>query len=118
MIWLLVVLGGMVGAPLRYLVDVRVTAWLGPGFPVGTLVANVVACLLLGLVAGLGLAADSAAYVLLGTGVAGAMSTYSTFAFEIVRLTEEGSVRRAAAYPVVSLSAGLGALLLGLASVG
>jgi fluoride exporter len=113
--WLLVVLGGMVGAPLRYLIDVQVTARLGPGFPFGTLVANTTACLLLGLVAGLGLAADSPAYVLIGTGVAGAMSTYSTFAFEIVRLTEEGSIGRAAAYSGASLVVGLAALLLGLA---
>jgi len=113
--WLLVVLGGMVGAPARYLVDVRVTARLGSGFPFGTLVANAVACLLLGLVAGLGLAADSPAYVLLGTGVAGAMSTYSTFAFETVRLAEEGRARRAMAYSLASLVVGLAALLLGLA---
>jgi CrcB protein len=113
--WLLVALGGMAGAPLRYLVDVRVTARFGPGFPVGTLVANVAACALLGLVAGLGLAASSPTYVLLGTGLAGAMSTYSTFAFEIVRLAEEGRIGRAVGYAVASPVAGLAALLLGLA---
>jgi CrcB protein len=113
--WLLVVLGGMVGAPLRYLVDVWVTARLGTGFPFGTLVANAAACVLLGLVAGLGLAAASPACVLLGTGVAGAMSTYSTFAFETVRLVEEGGARRAMTYAVTSPAVGLAALLLGLA---
>jgi fluoride exporter len=112
--WLLVVLGGMVGAPLRYLVDLRLTARLGPGFPVGTLAANLAGCLLLGLVAGAGLAAESPAYVLLGTGVAGAMSTYSTFAFETVRLAEEGQAGRAVVYPLVSVVVGLVALLLGL----
>lgn len=115
MTWLLVVLGGMVGAPLRYLVDVWLTARLGAGFPYGTLVANAAACLLLGLVAGVGLAAESPAYVLLGTGVAGAMSTYSTFAFETVRLAEEGRARRAMTYAVTSPAVGLAALLLGLA---
>jgi fluoride exporter len=113
--WLLVVLGGMVGAPLRYLVDVRVTARLGSGFPFGTLVANTAACVLLGLVAGLGLAADAPAYVLLGTGVAGAMSTYSTFAFETVRLAEQGRIGRAAGYAAASLVVGFAALVLGLA---
>ncbi len=115
MTWLYVVLGGMVGAPARYLVDVWVTARVGTGLPFGTLVANGAACLLLGLVAGLGLAADSPAYVLLGTGLAGAMSTYSTFAFESVRLAEEGRPGRAAAYSAASLAVGLAALLLGLA---
>jgi len=115
--WLLVVLGGMVGAPLRYLVDVGVTARLGPGFPVGTLCANAAACLLLGTVAGLGLAADEPAYALIGTGLAGAMSTYSTFSFEVVRLAEEGRAGRAATYAAVSPIVGLAALLLGLAMV-
>lgn len=115
MTWLLVVLGGMVGAPLRYLVDAWLTARLGAGFPFGTLVANAAACVLLGLVAGVGLAAESPAYVLLGTGVAGAMSTYSTFAFETVRLAEEGRARRAMTYAVTSPAVGMAALLLGLA---
>lgn len=115
MTWLLVVLGGMVGAPVRYLVDVRVSARLGSGFPFGTLVANGAACVLLGLVAGLGLGAGSPGYALLGTGAAGAMSTYSTFAFETVRLAEEDGAVRAAAYAAVSLVVGLAGLLLGLA---
>jgi fluoride exporter len=113
--WLLVVLGGMVGAPVRYLVDVGVTTRFGTGFPFGTLVANATACVLLGGVAGAGLAAASTGYVLLGSGVAGAMSTYSTFAFEIVRLGEEGRVARAALYALVSPVVGVAALLLGLA---
>ena len=115
MTWLLAVLGGMVGAPVRYLVDVHLTARLGPGFPVGTLVANAAGCLLLGGVAGTGLGSGSPAYVLLGTGVAGALSTYSTFSFETVRLAEEGRGRRAAAYAVISVLAGVAAFGLGLA---
>lgn len=114
MTWLLVVLGGMVGAPVRYVVDVVLSSRLGPGFPFGTLVANAAACVLLGAVAGFGLAADEPAYVLLGTGVAGAMSTYSTFAFETVRLAEEARGRRAVVYAVVSPVVGLASLLLGL----
>ena len=43
------------------------------------------------------------------------MSTYSTFAFETVRLAEEGRARRAAAYAVTSVVVGLAGLLLGLA---
>jgi fluoride exporter len=113
--WLLVALGGMVGAPARYLVDVWLSARLRTGFPVGTLVANAGACVLLGLVAGLGLAADAPAYVLFGTGVAGAMSTYSTFTFETVRLAEEGRMGASAGYAAASVVVGLSALLLGLA---
>jgi fluoride exporter len=115
MSWVLVVLGGMVGAPVRYLVDVGLSTRLGTGFPFGTLAANVAASALLGFVAGAGLASDSPGYVLLGSGVAGAMSTYSTFAFEIVRLGEEGRAARAAVYALVSAVGGIAALLLGLA---
>lgn len=115
MTWLLVVLGGMVGAPVRYLVDVHVSARLGPWLPAGTLAANALGCLLLGLVAGVGLGAATPAATLLGTGVAGALSTYSTFAFETVRLAEEGRVGRAVAYAVVSPVVGLTALAAGLA---
>lgn len=115
MSWMLVVLGGMVGAPVRYLVDVGLTTRLGTGFPFGTLAANGGACALLGIVAGAGLASDSPGYVLLGSGVAGAMSTYSTFAFEVVRLGEEGRAARAAAYALVSTVLGVVALFLGLA---
>lgn len=111
---LLVLAGGMVGAPLRHLTDVAVTRRVRSDFPAGTLVANVLACLVLGLVAGAGLGSDSAAGALLGTGLAGAMSTYSTFAFETVRLAEEGEVGRAALYAVASLGAGVGALAAGL----
>ena len=115
MTWLLAVLGGMVGAPVRYLVDVHLTARFGPGFPLGTLVANAAGCLLLGGVAGVGLGSGSPAYVLLATGVAGALSTYSTFAFETVRLAEEGLGWRAAAYALVSVLVGVTALAVGLA---
>ena len=115
MTWLLAVLGGMVGAPVRYLVDVHLTARFGPGFPVGTLVANAAGCVLLGGVAGVGLGSGSPAYVLLATGVAGALSTYSTFAFETVRLAEEGRGWRAAAYALISVLVGVLALAVGLA---
>lgn len=114
---LLVVVGGMLGAPLRYLTDVAVTGRLRTTFPAGTLLANVLACLVLGLVAGAGLGSDTAAGAFLGTGLAGAMSTYSTFAFETVRLTEEGELVKAALYVSASLAAGVGALVAGMVLV-
>ena len=114
---LLVLVGGMVGAPLRYLTDVAVTRRVQTTFPAGTLLANVLACLVLGLVAGAGLGSGSAAGALLGTGLAGAMSTYSTFAFETVRLAEESELGSAALYVAASLAAGTAALVAGMALV-
>ncbi len=52
--WLLVVAGGMVGAPLRYLTDRAVQARHDSVLPWGTFMVNVVGCLVLGLLTGRG----------------------------------------------------------------
>ncbi len=83
----LVALGGAVGASLRYLVDVWSRALLGPRFPVGTLVVNVAGSLLLGALAGATVAGPLGAA--LGTGFCGALTTYSTFGADTVRLVRE-----------------------------
>jgi len=104
---LLVAAGAAVGAPLRYLTDRAMRARFGPAFPWGTLAVNVAGSLLLGLIAGL--PADPAVTALVGTGFCGALTTYSTFAYETVALAG----RRAAANVVVSVLAGIGAAALG-----
>ena len=105
MTWVLVLLGGAVGAPLRYLVDRWVSTRDGR-FPWGTLSANLLACALLGFVASAaGLSPEASG--LLGIGVAGALSTYSTFAFEIVRLAETGAARVAVVYAATSVVLGV-----------
>ncbi len=109
---LLIALGAAVGAPARYLVDRAVQARHDSMFPWGTLAVNVTGSLLLGFVAGLPAAGPVAA--LLGTGFCGALTTYSTFGYETLRLTEEGARFYALANVVASVVAGLGAALLGL----
>ncbi|MFG3518223.1 fluoride efflux transporter CrcB [Streptomyces bobili] len=113
--WLLVVAGGMVGAPLRYLTDRAVQARHDSVFPWGTFVVNIVGCVILGLVTGAALAgaAGSDLRLLLGTGFCGALTTYSTFSYETLRLTETGAALHAAANVVVSVTAGLGAAFAG-----
>jgi len=106
MTWLLVLLGGAVGAPLRYLIDRTVTARRDGRFPWGTLTANLAACALLGLVAS-SAGGSPGVVALLGTGLAGALSTYSTFGFEIVRLAETGAARLAVLYSVSSVVLGV-----------
>ena len=103
---------------MRYLVDVLVSARVRSEFPLGTLVANAAGCLLLGLVSGTALAADSPAVVLVGTGVAGALSTFSTFSFEAVRLVEEERVWLSVCYVVASVVIGSAGIALGLAAGG
>ncbi|MEV6737099.1 fluoride efflux transporter CrcB [Streptomyces sp. NPDC051104] len=113
--WLLVILGAVVGAPLRYLTDRAVQLKHDTVFPWGTLVVNVTGCLVLGLLTGAAAAGHASPHLqlLLGTGLCGALTTYSTFSYETLRLTETGAGFCAALNVVASVTAGLGAAFAG-----
>jgi CrcB protein len=116
--WLLVIAGALVGAPLRYLAD-RALRRLRPqaAFPWGTFTVNVAGSLALGLLTG-AVAAGAAGQrleLLLGTGLCGALTTYSTFSWETLRLAEDKSPSLAAANVLGTLLAGLGAMYAGVA---
>ncbi|MEU9969141.1 fluoride efflux transporter CrcB [Streptomyces malaysiensis] len=115
--WLLVMVGAAVGAPLRYLTDRTVQSRHDTVFPWGTFTVNVVGCLILGLVTGAvvagGLSSD--VQLLIGTGLCGALTTYSTLSYETLRLTEEGARFFAAANTIAGIAAGLGAAFTGAA---
>ena len=117
MSWLLVVLGAALGAPARYLLDRAVQARLGAVFPLGTLMVNVAASLVLGVVTG-AVAAGAASprvALLVGTGLCGALSTYSTFSYETLRLVESGARRTAALNVMANVAVTLGAAFAGVA---
>jgi len=92
---LLVLAGAVVGAPLRYVADRYIAARHDSVFPWGTFGVNVTGSLLLGVAAGAA-RADGWVLPLVGTGLCGAFTTFSTFGYETLRLVEEGSVRVAA----------------------
>ncbi|MEU6860744.1 fluoride efflux transporter CrcB [Glycomyces sp. NPDC046736] len=116
MTWVLVIVGGAAGACLRYLTDRAVQARNTTMFPWGTFCANMIGCLVLGLLAGATAAgaAPDPVQTLVGTGLCGALTTYSTFSYETMRLAQSGARFLAAANALASIAAGLGALVLGL----
>lgn len=114
---LLVLAGSMLGAPVRYLVDRAVQARHQSGFPWGTWVVNVSGSCLLGFLAAGAVAGVVPQGVMAGAGFGfcGALTTYSTFGYETVRLMETGSWFYAITNMVAGLAAGLGAALAGAA---
>jgi len=122
--YLLVAAGGAVGAPLRYLTDRSVQRRHDSLFPWGTFVVNVVGSMILGVLAGAALvgAGSSTTGLLLGTGMCGALTTYSTLSFETARLLEQRARLYAFANLAGSIVAGLAAVtagyLLGAAVIG
>jgi len=111
----LVLIGGAVGAPLRYLTDLFIQSRHDSVFPWGTFTVNMTGSLVLG-----GLAAAAAhggmpalVLTLAGTGFCGALTTFSTWSFETVRLVEEGAWVEALANVTVSLLIGLAAVVAG-----
>jgi len=118
--WLLVVAGAMVGAPLRYLTDRAVQARHDSVFPWGTFVVNVAGCVILGLLTGAATAGagGSRLQLLLGTGLCGALTTYSTFSFETLRLAQDGARSYAVLNAAASVAAGLTAAFAGVSLAG
>lgn len=115
MTFVLVMVGGAAGAPLRYVTDLAVQRWHGGRFPWGTLAVNVLGSLLLGILLGLAAAGAVSPEVLalFGAGLCGALTTYSTFGFETVRLVEEGALAAALGNVTLSLVVGVAAGGLG-----
>jgi len=120
--WLLVAaLAGGVGAGLRYLVDRWVTPAGGARFPVGILVVNVTGSFVLGVITGLGTAIAPELSLVLGLGLLGGYTTFSTVSVETVLLAQRRRWRDAALNIVGTLvlaaaGAGLGLWLGAVAS--
>ena len=113
MIPLWVALGAAIGAPARYLTDRAVQARHDSVFPWGTLTVNLVGSLVLGFLVAASAHLSPAVTAALGTGFCGALTTYSTFSYEILRLLEDRSRFYAVANVVASLLGGLGAVAVG-----
>lgn len=107
---LLVGVGGAAGAVARYLLERSAAQRITDSFPFGILIANVIGSFLLGIQLA---ALDGAWLILLGVGFCGALTTYSTFAHDTIRLAGSGRMPAAITNVVVSVVAGLIAVALG-----
>jgi CrcB protein len=114
---LLVIAGATIGAPLRFLTDRAVQSRHDTLFPWGTFAVNVIGSLILGIITGAVAAGGASPQVQLavGTGFCGALTTFSTFSYETLRLLEDDARFFATANVVASIVAGVGAAFLGVA---
>ncbi len=114
---LLICLGGAVGTGARYLLGGLVVRWLGPDFPYGTLLINVLGSFLIGLIQQVGLSTlliPDTLRLVLTIGVMGGFTTYSSFSYETLKLAEAGSWVGASLYVGLTTALCLGCCAVGL----
>lgn len=113
---LFVAIGSALGGVLRYLVGLMTRGWLSGGFPISTLLINLVGCLLIGILYGLlsrlGLAQGHWGLLLI-TGLCGGFTTFSTFARESLIMLEMGQFSWLAIYVTTSVIVGIALVALG-----
>lgn len=114
---LLVMAGGAIGSAGRYALSSWALARFGPGFPWGTLIANVLGGAAMGVLAGSLLRGGSEPVrLLLGIGLLGGFTTFSAFSLESWTMIERGDWGAALAYMLGSLTLSIAALAAGLAA--
>ena len=114
--WLLVFIGGGMGAAARHAINRAGLAVLGPGFPWWTLAVNVSGSFAIGLLAGLFGAMETGqnARLFLITGFLGGFTTFSAFSLDALTLWERGAPIQAGMYIVGSMVLSLLAAAVGL----
>ena len=112
---ILVFVGGGLGSLARYGVGLLLQPW-APRFPLATLLANIAACLLLGILTGLQMRSqlDDTRRLLLATGFCGGFSTFSTFTNETWYSLQSGQTASALLNVFLNLALCFFSLLLGI----
>lgn len=112
-------LGGAVGAGFRYQISAAALRNLGPGFPWGTWIVNLLGGFLMGILAGMLVKQftpdqGEPLRLLMGVGVLGGFTTFSTFSLEAANMLIRGQVLMATAYVVSSVAGSIMFLFIGL----
>ncbi len=110
---LLVFTGGGLGAVCRFLVTTALAGKLG-NFPLGTLTANFLGSLLMGLVVGILAGRFDSIRLFIAVGFLGGFTTFSSFSAETLALIQNGQIFSAAANVIISVASGLLACAAGL----
>lgn len=114
--YLLIGLGGAVGAVGRYLLQGLVYQFTGATFPYGTLAVNILGCFLIGLMMELSadrFLIDAQLRLFITVGILGGFTTFSSFGYETFALLRDGELLRASFNVIGSVIIGLGAVWLG-----
>lgn len=118
--YFVVFIGGGLGAALRHGVNRAALIYLGPEFPYGTLVVNVVGGLLMGMLAEL-FAVKAGPHqdlrLFLTTGLLGGFTTFAAFSLETSLMWQRGDHLTSAAYAIGSVVLSVLALFVGMATV-
>ena len=115
--YLFVFFGAGIGGALRHGVNIGSTRLFGAGFPVGTLIVNVVGSFIMGVLAGYFLMLPSIGQhtrLFLTTGILGGFTTFSAFSLDAALLIERHAYWLAAAYVAGSVAASILALFAGM----
>jgi CrcB protein len=112
----LVMVGGAFGTAARYLVGRGAVAAFGPTFPYGTLAVNVIGGFAMGVLAGVlaRVGGNENTRLLLGVGVLGGFTTFSSFSLEVVTMVERDAWATALGYVLASVLGAVLALFAGL----
>jgi CrcB protein len=116
--YLVVFLGGGIGAALRHGSNLAVARMLGTAFPYGTLLINISGSFIMGLVAAyFAFKGDASQHwrLFLTTGILGGYTTFSAFSLDAALLYERGEVGSAALYVIASVAISIAGLFAGFA---
>jgi CrcB protein len=114
--FLFVMAGGALGSAARYLVGKLTLGWFGPNYPWGTLAVNLIGGFLMGVLAGTlaRIGGSEHTRLLIGVGVLGGFTTFSSFSLDAVLMIERGEWNVALLYVLASVIGSVLALFGGL----
>ena len=118
--YLIVFLGGGLGAAMRHGINLGIARLLGTAFPYGTLLINITGSFIMGLVAAyFAFKGDASQHwrLFLTTGILGGYTTFSAFSLDVAVLYERGEIGAAALYVLGSVVISIIGLFAGLALV-